>query len=57
MRSVKMNRLRMTPTIDLFNIFNSNAIQARTTILGPAYHRASNIVLGRMVKFGVNMDF
>ena len=35
----------------------SGKIQARTTVLGPAYGRASNIVFGRMVKFGVNMKF
>jgi hypothetical protein len=27
------------------------------TVLGPAYGRASNIVFGRIVKFGVNVNF
>jgi len=56
-KSFRIQRARIQPTLDLFNIFNSNSIQARTTILGPAYLRASNIVLGRMVKFGVNIDY
>ncbi|MGE3513408.1 MAG: TonB-dependent receptor, partial [Vicinamibacterales bacterium] len=56
-RAFKLDRVRIQPALDLFNIFNSNAIQARTTVLGPAYRRASNIVFGRMVKFAVNVDF
>lgn len=56
-KSFRFQRARIQPTLDLFNIFNSNSIQARTTILGPAYQRASNIVLGRMVKFGVNIEY
>lgn len=56
-KSFRFQRARIQPTLDLFNIFNSNSIQARTTILGPAYLRASNIVLGRMVKFGVNIEY
>ncbi len=56
-KTFKVRQLTLRPTIELFNVLNSNAIQARTTVLGPAYGRASNIVLGRMVKFGVNVDF
>jgi hypothetical protein len=51
------NRFSAEPVVEVFNLLNSNAIQARTTVLGPAYGRASNIVLGRMVKFGVNLNF
>jgi hypothetical protein len=51
------NRFSTEPVVEVFNVLNSNAIQARTTVLGPAYGSASNIVLGRMVKFGVNMNF
>jgi hypothetical protein len=51
------NRFSVEPAVEVFNLLNSNAIQARTTVLGPASGRASNIVLGRMVKFGVNVNF
>lgn len=53
----KTGRFSAEPVVEVFNLLNSNAIQARTTVLGPAYGRASNIVLGRMVKFGVNANF
>lgn len=45
------------PVLEIFNVLNGNAIQARTAVLGPAYGRASNLVLGRMIKFGLNMSF
>jgi hypothetical protein len=50
-------RFTAEPTVEVYNVLNSSAIQARTTILGPAYGRAANIVFGRMVKFGINMNF
>jgi len=57
-KTVRFNtRMSAQPVVEVFNLLNSNAIQARTTVLGPAYGRASNIVLGRMVKFGVNITF
>lgn len=56
-KTIRVGRTTFQPAVELFNLLNSNAIQARTTILGPAYGRASNIVLGRMVKFGVNVEF
>ena len=51
------NRFSAQPVLEVFNLLNSNAIQSRTTVLGPAYGRAANIVFGRMVKFGVNVNF
>ena len=51
------SRFSVQPILEVFNVLNSNAIQSRTTVLGPAYGRAANIVLGRMVKFGMNMNF
>jgi hypothetical protein len=51
------SKMTAQPVVEVFNLLNSNAIQARTTVLGPAYGRASNIVFGRMVKFGFNLNF
>jgi hypothetical protein len=51
------NRFSAQPALEVFNLLNSNAIQARNTVLGPAYFRAANIVFGRMVKFAVNVNF
>jgi len=35
------NRFSAQPVLEVYNLMNSNAIQARTTVLGPAYGRAS----------------
>jgi hypothetical protein len=44
------------PVFEIFNLLNSSAIQARNTVLGPAYGRAANTLRGRMFKFGFNMN-
>jgi len=49
--------LSIQPAVEVFNLLNSSATQSRNTVLGPAYGRVASIVLGRMVKFGVNVNF
>jgi hypothetical protein len=51
------DRFSAQPALEIYNLLNSNAVQSRTTVLGPAYYRAANIVFGRMVKFGLNVNF
>lgn len=45
------------PALEMFNLANANTVQGRVTILGPAYHRASSIMRGRMLRFGLNVKF
>jgi hypothetical protein len=45
------------PAMELFNVGNVNTVQGRVTTLGPAYHRATSIMRGRMLRFGVNVKF
>jgi hypothetical protein len=45
------------PVLEVYNVLNASAIQARTTILGPAYVNVANTLRGRMVKFAVNAKF
>lgn len=45
------------PAMELFNVTNANTVQGRITTLGPAYHRATSIMRGRMLRFGVNVKF
>jgi Carboxypeptidase regulatory-like domain len=56
-RLFRINNRTIEPVIELHNVFNSNAIQDRTTVLGPAYGQVNNILRGRMVKFGMNVKF
>ncbi len=48
---------RVTPALDIFNLTNSNAEQARSTQLGPTFGRVSEILRPRMLKFGVQWSF
>jgi len=43
--------------LDVFNLFNSAAIASRVTTLGSAYLRVRDIQRGRLIKFGLNVDF
>jgi hypothetical protein len=45
------------PAMEMFNVANANTVQGRITTLGPAYHRATSIMRGRMIRFGVNVKF
>jgi hypothetical protein len=50
-------RYSVEPVLDVFNLTNGSAIRARTTQLGPAYGRATDIQRGRLVKAGLNLKF
>ena len=45
------------PALEMFNLGNANTVQGRITTLGPAYHRATSIMRGRMLRFGLNVKF
>jgi hypothetical protein len=50
-------RMRTEVVMDIFNLLNANSIQDRVTQLGPAYGRVSNILRGRLWRFGLNVNF
>jgi len=56
-RSFTHGKYRIEPVMDLFNLGNINTTQSRITQLGPTYGRTLGIVRGRMIKFGINVDF
>jgi hypothetical protein len=45
------------PVVEVFNLWNANTVVGRTTVLGPAYHRATSILGGRVLRFGFNINF
>jgi hypothetical protein len=51
------NHRSFEPVAEVFNVMNTSAIQARTTVLGPNYGNVANILRGRMAKFAVNVKF
>jgi hypothetical protein len=56
-RVFRLDNRTVEPVIEFHNVFNANAIQDRTTVLGPAYGQVNNILRGRMVKFAMNIKF
>ena len=45
------------PALEMFNLGNANTVQGRITTLGSAYHRATSVMRGRMLRFGLNVKF
>jgi len=56
-KTLSLRKTSVEPVLEVFNVFNASPVQGRTTILGPAYHRAASIMRGRMLKVGFNVKF
>jgi hypothetical protein len=56
-RSFKAGSTRFEPTLDLFNVFNNNAVTSGVTTIGSSLGRPSAIVMGRLVRVGGRMTF
>jgi hypothetical protein len=52
-----MGTTRFEPTVDLFNIFNNNAITSANTTIGSSLGRPSAIVMGRLLRLGGRISF
>ncbi|HEX3703906.1 MAG TPA: TonB-dependent receptor [Vicinamibacterales bacterium] len=48
---------RFEPTVDLFNVFNNNAITNANTTIGSSLGRPSAIVMGRLLRVGGRISF
>ena len=49
--------IRVEPRIDFYNLTNEASVQRRVTTLGPAYTRPSDVQRGRLIKFGMSVEF
>jgi hypothetical protein len=56
-RPLTFGRVRIDPRIDVFNLLNASGITAYVAQLGPTYGRAVEVIGGRLIKFGFNVDF
>jgi hypothetical protein len=48
---------RLQANMDLFNMFNASAVLGQNNTYGPSWLRPTNIIQGRLVKFGGQLDF
>jgi carboxypeptidase family protein len=56
-RSFAAGTTRIEPTLDLYNLFNNNAVTNAVTTIGPALGRPSAIVMGRLLRIGGRITF
>ena len=48
---------RVQALVDLYNLFNANPVLALKNTFGPQWQRPTQILQGRLLKFGVQVDF
>jgi hypothetical protein len=53
----KVGRTRIEPTLDLFNVFNNNAVTSAVTTIGTSLGRPSAVVMGRLLRLGGHLTF
>ena len=56
-RPIRLRNTRVEPRIDFYNLTNEASVQRRVTVLGPAYTRPSDVQRGRLIKFGMSVEF
>jgi hypothetical protein len=54
---LKRGGIKFEPTIDLFNLFNNDAVTNAVTVVGSSLGRPSAIVMGRLVRVGGRIAF
>jgi len=53
----RAGRTRVEPTVDVYNVFNNNAVTNAVTTIGPSLGRPSAIVMGRLLRLGGRISF
>jgi hypothetical protein len=56
-KNFQVNRFRFSPGVDVFNILNRSDVIALNTRFGPSWQQPTNILQGRWIKFGAQLDF
>ncbi len=56
-KNINVGQVLVQPQLDLYNMLNANAVYGVTAAYGPAWTRPTLIMLGRMLKFGVQLTF
>jgi hypothetical protein len=56
-KGVRMGRAHMVGNIELFNALNGAAVLVLNNTYGANWQKPQNVLLGRMLKFGIQADF
>lgn len=57
LKGFRVKRARVEGTVDVFNLFNTASVLNQVQVYGPAFRRPTQILEGRMVKFGAKFEF
>jgi hypothetical protein len=55
-KNFRYKSLRIQPQVDLYNLFNANTILQDNNNYGSAWQQPLNILIGRMAKFGLQVN-
>ena len=53
----KSGGTKFEPTLDVYNLFNNNAVTSAVTTIGSSLGRPSAIVMGTLVRVGGRISF
>ena len=56
-KNFRMGNRRLSASMDLYNLLNSSAILTQNNTVGPNWRTPTNILQGRLIKFGAQLDF
>ena len=56
-KRLRINRVRLTGNLDVYNLLNGSAVDSQNNTFGPNWLKPTNIQLGRFVKLGAQFDF
>jgi len=55
-KNFRFGRARIRGMFDIYNIFNGSNIGVMVTRYGPAWLRPTEVMAGRLLKFGAHVD-
>jgi hypothetical protein len=56
-KTARFGRWRVQPRVDVYNLFNSGAVNSLQTRYGGTWLQPLEVFGGRMLKFGAQIDF
>jgi hypothetical protein len=56
-KSFRLRRYRLQTSMDVFNLLNSSAILSQNNTYGAAWQSPTQILQGRLIKFGMQLEF
>jgi hypothetical protein len=56
-KTIRLGRARLQGMVDAYNVFNGSGITARNNTYGANWGRPVQVQLGRLFKFGTQLDW